>query len=104
MFTHLIINFLIPQIGRDPHPLRKQGLRHLLRIVIGIRGNGCNDNVPVLFVDGRKEAEDETVSIRRLGAKQQQVVNFQTAIAALLNEIKEKQSYSGDTERTQTAE
>ena len=60
--------------------------------------------VPVLFVVGRKEAEDETVSIRRLGAKQQQVVNFQTAIAALLNEIKEKQSYSGDTERTQTAE
>jgi threonyl-tRNA synthetase len=60
--------------------------------------------VPVLFVVGRKEAEDETVSIRRLGAKQQQVVNFQTAIAALLNEIKEKQSYSSDTERTQTAE
>ncbi len=60
--------------------------------------------IPVLFVVGRKEAEDGTVSIRRLGAKQQQVVKSEAAIAALLKEIKEKQSYSDDTERTQAAE
>lgn len=60
--------------------------------------------VPFLFVVGRNEAEDATVSIRRLGSKQQQVVNFEAAIAALLSEIKEKQSYSNETEKAQTAE
>ena len=60
--------------------------------------------IPVLFVVGRKEAEEGTVSIRRLGAKQQQVVGSEAAIAALLKEIKEKQSYSDDTERTRAAE
>lgn len=83
-----------------------------VRVEIDLRNEKINykvrehslQKIPVLFVVGRKEAEDGTVSIRRLGAKQQQVVNSDAAIAALLKEIKEKQSYSGDTERTQAAE
>ncbi len=42
--------------------------------------------VPVLFVIGKREAEEDTVSIRRLGSKDQEVVNIDEAIAALVKE------------------
>lgn len=44
--------------------------------------------VPLLFVVGAKEAEQNTVSIRRLGSEQQQVMDFAEAKAALLAEGK----------------
>lgn len=42
--------------------------------------------VPVMFVCGRREAEEGTVSIRRLGSKDQQVLPLDEAIAAVLGE------------------
>ena len=42
--------------------------------------------VPVLFVCGKREAEERTVSIRRLGSKDQQVLTLDEAIAALVDE------------------
>ncbi|MDH3580530.1 MAG: threonine--tRNA ligase [Hyphomicrobiales bacterium] len=42
--------------------------------------------VPVLFVCGKREAEERTVSIRRLGSKDQQVLPLDEAIAALVDE------------------
>jgi len=42
--------------------------------------------VPVLLVVGRKEAAERTVSIRRLGKEQQQVLSLDAALAALADE------------------
>jgi threonyl-tRNA synthetase len=40
--------------------------------------------VPLLFVVGKREAEERTVSIRRLGSKEQQVLPLEEAIAMLV--------------------
>jgi threonyl-tRNA synthetase len=42
--------------------------------------------VPALFVVGAREAEEQTVAIRRLGSQDQNVVKFVEALAALKNE------------------
>jgi threonyl-tRNA synthetase len=42
--------------------------------------------VPVLLVVGKREAEEKTVSVRRLGVQQQQVMPLEAAIAALADE------------------
>ena len=42
--------------------------------------------VPVLLVVGKREAEERTVSIRRLGAREQQTLGLEDAIAALAAE------------------
>ena len=42
--------------------------------------------VPVLLVVGKREAEEKTVSVRRLGAQQQQVMPLAEAIATLADE------------------
>jgi threonyl-tRNA synthetase len=42
--------------------------------------------VPVLLVVGKREAEAETVSIRRLGAKDQQNASLDEAVRMLLEE------------------
>jgi threonyl-tRNA synthetase len=39
--------------------------------------------VPALFVVGKREAEDGTVAIRRLGSNQQEVLPLAEAIARL---------------------
>jgi threonyl-tRNA synthetase len=39
--------------------------------------------VPVLIVAGRREAEERTVSVRRLGSQEQQVMPLDAAIRAL---------------------
>jgi len=42
--------------------------------------------VPALFIIGRKEAEEGTLSVRRLGSKDQTVISRQEAIDAILAE------------------
>jgi threonyl-tRNA synthetase len=42
--------------------------------------------VPVLLVVGKREAEERTVSVRRLGSQEQQVMKLDAAIAALAAE------------------
>ena len=43
-------------------------------------------HVPVIFVVGRREAEETTVSIRRLGGKDQQVMQLDSAVAEVVSE------------------
>jgi threonyl-tRNA synthetase len=42
--------------------------------------------VPVLLVVGRKEAAERSVSIRRLGKEEQQMMSLDAALAALAEE------------------
>ena len=42
--------------------------------------------VPVLLVVGKREAEERTVSLRRLGRQEQQVMPLAAAVAALAEE------------------
>ncbi len=42
--------------------------------------------VPLMFVVGKREAEEGTVSIRRLGTEGQQVQPFMDALVALMSE------------------
>jgi threonyl-tRNA synthetase len=70
--------------------LRKAGLR----AEIDIRNEKINykvrehsfAKVPVLLVVGKREAEERTVSLRRLGVQQQEVLPLDTAIERLADE------------------
>jgi len=42
--------------------------------------------VPVLLVVGKREAEEQTVSIRRLGSQVQEVMKLDDVVAMLTNE------------------
>jgi threonyl-tRNA synthetase len=42
--------------------------------------------VPVLLVVGKREAEERTVSMRRLGSQQQQVMGLEAALALIAEE------------------
>ena len=44
--------------------------------------------VPVLLVVGKREAEEQTVAIRRLGGKSQDVQSLEDALAALTDEAR----------------
>jgi threonyl-tRNA synthetase len=65
-----------------------------LRVELDLRNEKINykvrehsvAKVPVLLVVGRKEAEDRTVSIRRLGDKKQEVLALEDALARLETE------------------
>ena len=46
--------------------------------------------VPVLLIAGRKEAEDGTVTVRRLGTKRQETLGVEEAAAALAEEVAAK--------------
>ncbi|MEL7297128.1 MAG: threonine--tRNA ligase [Pseudomonadota bacterium] len=51
--------------------------------------------VPVILAVGKREVEQKTVAMRRLGSKQQQVMAKDEVIAALLAEIAEKRNSAG---------
>jgi threonyl-tRNA synthetase len=42
--------------------------------------------VPILLVVGKREAEERTVSVRRLGSQEQQVMTLESAITLLKDE------------------
>jgi threonyl-tRNA synthetase len=68
--------------------LRKAGIRASIdlrneKINYKVRDHSLQ-KVPVLFVVGGKEAEQNTVSIRRLGSERQEVMGFDVAKAQLL--------------------
>ena len=42
--------------------------------------------VPVLLVVGKREAEEKTVSVRRLGSQAQQVMTLDAAVRMLVDE------------------
>jgi threonyl-tRNA synthetase len=65
-----------------------------LRVDIDVRNEKINFKVrehslakiPILLVVGKKEAESRSVSIRRLGSQDQQVMPLDAAIAMLVKE------------------
>ncbi len=65
-----------------------------LRVELDLRNEKINykvrehslAKVPVLLVVGKKEAENRTVSIRRLGSQEQKVVGLDEALAGLVEE------------------
>jgi threonyl-tRNA synthetase len=50
------------------------------------------EKVPVIFVVGKREAEERTVSIRRLGDKRQKTMSLADAVAALGAEVTERRN------------
>jgi threonyl-tRNA synthetase len=42
--------------------------------------------VPVILVVGKREAEEQTVALRRLGGKDQEILALKQAIATLAND------------------
>lgn len=82
-------------IVSDADPYAEEVMEKLkaagLQAVLDVRNEKINykvrehshAKVPVLFVIGAREAEEGTVSIRRLGSKEQQVVSVDEAIEAL---------------------
>lgn len=72
--------------------LVKSGVRAILdtsnnKINYKVREHSLH-KVPVMFVVGAKEQETKQVSIRRLGSEKQEVMAYDAAKAALLNEAK----------------
>lgn len=74
------------------HKLKSAGIRAELdvrneKINYKVREHSVA-KVPVMFVVGKREAEEEKVAIRRLGSQDQQVQNFTPALSALVSEAK----------------
>ena len=72
------------------HALKRAGLRADIdlrneKINYKVREHSIS-KVPVLFVAGKREAEERTVSIRRLGSPEQKVLNLADAIRLLAEE------------------
>jgi threonyl-tRNA synthetase len=65
--------------------LRVEGDLHNEKINYKVREHSLA-KVPVMLVVGRKEAAERTVSIRRLGKEEQQVMGLDAALAALAQE------------------
>lgn len=67
-----------------------------LRVELDIRNEKINykvrelslKKIPLIFVVGKREAENNAVAIRRLGGEAQEVMNLEAAIQAVLDEAK----------------
>ncbi len=67
-----------------------------LRVTLDIRNEKINykirelslKKIPLVFVVGKREAENRDVAIRRLGGESQEVMNLEVAIKTILNEAK----------------
>jgi len=73
--------------------LRKAGLRAEIdlrneKISYKVREHS-HGKIPVIFAIGAREAEERTVSVRRLGSKNQNVAALETIISELVTEAKE---------------
>ena len=53
-----------------------------------VREHSAVNKVPVMFVVGKREAEDKTVAIRRLGSKNQTVADLQESVKELAEQCK----------------
>ncbi len=73
--------------------LKEQGVRATLdirneKINYKVREHSAVGKVPVMFVVGAREAEENTVAIRRLGSKDQSVESLESAITTLAQDCK----------------
>ena len=76
--------------GNSPQLARKKGLR----VEVDLRNEKINykvrehslAKVPVIFAVGKREAEERTVSIRRLGSQGQTSMSLDEALSSLAGE------------------
>ena len=92
------VQAVVTTITSDADPYAEEVLQAMraagLRAEIDLRNEKINykvrehsvAKVPAIFVAGRREAEERTVSIRRLGSQQQETLPLDQAIAALVAE------------------
>ena len=92
------VQAVVTTITSDADPYAEEMLQAMraagLRAEIDLRNEKINykvrehsvAKVPAIFVAGRREAEERTVSIRRLGSQQQETLPLDQAIAALVAE------------------
>jgi threonyl-tRNA synthetase len=92
--TQAVICTITSNADAYAHEAAAAAKRAGLRIETDLRNEKINYKVrehslakaPVLFVVGKKEADDRTVSIRRLGHRDQQVMKLDAAIAMVVEE------------------
>ncbi|MBX3497256.1 MAG: threonine--tRNA ligase [Parvibaculum sp.] len=92
------VQAVVTTITSDADPYAEEMLQAMraagLRVEIDLRNEKINykvrehsvAKVPAIFVAGRREAEERTVSIRRLGSQQQETLTLDAAIKALVEE------------------
>ncbi|MBX3488316.1 threonine--tRNA ligase [Parvibaculum sp.] len=92
------VQAVVTTITSDADPYAEEMLQAMraagLRVEIDLRNEKINykvrehsvAKVPAIFVAGRREAEERTVSIRRLGSQQQETLPLEAAIKALVEE------------------
>ncbi|MDO8839561.1 MAG: threonine--tRNA ligase [Parvibaculum sp.] len=92
------VQAVVTTITSDADPYAEEVLQAMraagLRVEIDLRNEKINykvrehsvAKVAAIFVAGRREAEERTVSIRRLGSQQQETLPLDAAIAALVQE------------------
>ena len=73
--------------------LKAQGIRAILdtrneKISYKVREHSVK-KVPLIFVAGKRESDEQTVAIRRLGTQDQQVLSLNDAVQMVLDESKE---------------
>ncbi len=92
--TQVVVATIVSDADDYAGEVRQALERAGLRTEIDLRNEKINykvrehsvTKVPVMFVCGKREADEGTVSIRRLGSKDQQVLPLDEAIAAVLGE------------------
>jgi threonyl-tRNA synthetase len=89
--VQIVVAPIVSEIDGYASELQKKCLKAGLRTEIDLRNEKINykvrehshAKVPVMFVVGKREMEDGTVSVRRMGEKHQKVMSVDEAIAML---------------------
>ncbi len=92
--TQVMVTTIVSEADGYAGEVRDALIRAGLRADIDLRNEKINYKVrehsvakmPVMFVVGKREAEEKSVSIRRLGSKDQKVLGLDEAIALLVDE------------------
>ncbi|MGV3652566.1 MAG: threonine--tRNA ligase, partial [Devosia sp.] len=92
--TQVVVATIVSEADEAARSLVSRLKAHGIRAELDIRNEKINykvrehsvQKVPLMFVLGRREAEEGTVSVRRLGREGQQVMTLDAAIAELFAE------------------
>lgn len=92
--TQVVVASIVTDAAEYAQDITQQLRQAGLHVETDIRNEKINAKVrehslarvPVMLVVGRREAEDKTVSVRRLGTQDQKVLSLQDAIASLTEE------------------
>ena len=81
--------------GVPPPNKKRRELKHVgIKVELDTRNEKINykirehshAKVPVILVVGKREAEEQTVAVRRLGGKDQEILALKQAVATLAND------------------